>query len=110
MYQSLSKFAQLSDTTLVCCAHEYTLQNIKFALSVEENNPDLLAWSKRATELRNNNLPTVPTTIGLEKRVNPFMRCDLPSMMAIAQQQTFQGRVSTPSEVLAVIRKMKDSF
>ena len=110
MYQSLSKFAQLSDTTLVCCAHEYTLQNIKFALSVEENNPDLLAWSKRATELRNNNLPTVPTTIGLEKRVNPFMRCDLPSMMEIAQQQTFQGRVSTPSEVLAVIRKMKDSF
>jgi len=109
MYQSLNKFAQLPDPTLVCCAHEYTLSNIKFALSVEEKNPDLLAWSKRAAELRNNNLPTVPTTIGLEKQVNPFMRCDLPSMMQIAQQAS-PGRVSTPPEVLAVIRKMKDSF
>ena len=109
MYQSLKKFAQLPDETLVCCAHEYTLSNIKFALLVEDKNPDLLAWSKRATELRNNNLPTVPTTIGLEKQVNPFMRCDLPSMMAIAQQAS-QGQVSSPSEVLAAIRKMKDSF
>jgi hydroxyacylglutathione hydrolase len=109
MYQSLKKFAQLPDETLVCCAHEYTLSNIKFALSVEDKNPDLLAWSKRATELRNNHLPTVPTTIGLEKQVNPFMRCDLPSMMAFAQQAS-QGQVSSPPEVLSAIRKMKDSF
>lgn len=109
MYQSLKKFAQLPDTTLVCCAHEYTLSNIKFALSLDEKNPDLLAWSKQAAELRQHHLPTVPTTIGLEKKVNPFMRCDLPSMMEIAQRAS-QGRVSTPSEVLAAIRKMKDSF
>jgi hydroxyacylglutathione hydrolase len=109
MYQSLQKFAQLPNETLVCCAHEYTLSNIKFALSVEEKNPDLLAWSKQAAELRHNHLPTVPTSIGLEKRVNPFMRCDLPSMIEIARQAS-QGSVSSPSEVLAVLRKMKDSF
>jgi hydroxyacylglutathione hydrolase len=109
MYLSLKKFAQLPDETLVCCAHEYTLSNIKFALTVEEKNPDLLSWSKRAKELRDNNLPTVPTTIGLEKLVNPFMRCDLPSMMEFAQQAS-HGSLSSPSEVLAAIRKMKDSF
>ncbi len=109
MYQSLQKFAQLPEATLVCCAHEYTLSNIKFALTIEQNNTDLIEWSKQANELRNTNTPTVPTTIGLEKKVNPFMRCDLPSMMNFARQVT-PAKLNTSSEVLAVIRKMKDSF
>jgi hydroxyacylglutathione hydrolase len=109
MYHSLAYFKELPDDTLVCCAHEYTMSNLKFACFLEPHNSDLLDWAQRAQKLRDQHQPTVPTSIGLEKKVNPFMRCDLLSLLKSAQQHSDKPIV-TPIDVLATIRKMKDSF
>ena len=109
MYQSLKKIAVLPDETLVCCAHEYTLSNIRFAQSIEKDNFDLNAWFDKATQLRSALVPTVPTTIGFEKRVNPFMRCDDSGIQNTAHQHS-GALPNNGEETLAVIRKMKDSF
>lgn len=74
MHESLQKLAALPDETRVYCAHEYTLSNAKFAVTVEPENEDLLAYISAAEALRAKNQPTVPSTIGAEKRNNPFMR------------------------------------
>jgi len=94
---------------LVYCTHEYTLSNIRFALAVEPNNHDLQQWAKTAHDLRQNNQPTVPTTIGHERRVNPFMRCDQEPVV-VAAENTIGKKLNTAAEVLAVVRAWKDRF
>lgn len=74
MWDAMEKFAALPPKTQVYCAHEYTLSNGKFALAIDGDNPDLLAYIKRAKALRDRDQPTVPTTIGAELKANPFMR------------------------------------
>ena len=74
MWNSLQKLMALPDDTVVYCAHEYTQANAEFALSVEPGNDRLVARSKEIDELRAKGLPTVPTTIGLERKTNPFVR------------------------------------
>lgn len=74
MFESLAKLAALPDTTDVYCAHEYTLSNGAFALTVDPDNVDLQSYMSEARTLRNQGLPTVPTTIEREKRANPFIR------------------------------------
>ena len=110
MSQSLTKFAALPKNTLVYCTHEYTLSNIRFALAVEPNNTNLIAWSEKARALRDQNLPTLPTTIGQELQVNPFMRCDQAEVIAAAQELSGENSLPTPAHVLAVIRAWKDRF
>ncbi len=73
MYDSLAKLATLPDTTKVYCAHEYTLSNGAFALHADPNNKHLHAYMQTAKTLRNENKPTIPTTIAAEKMANPFM-------------------------------------
>lgn len=110
MSQSLAKFAALPKNTLVYCTHEYTLSNIRFALVVEPNNTNLISWAEKAQELRTQKLPTLPTTIGQELQVNPFMRCDQPDVIAAAQEISGQADLPTPAHVLAAIRAWKDRF
>jgi len=110
MSESLAKFAALPKNTLVYCAHEYTLSNIRFALAVEPNNANLISWSKRAQELRDKCLPTVPTTIGQELQVNPFMRCDAKEVIQSALSVSGETSLPSPAHVLAVIRAWKDRF
>ena len=110
MSQSLAKFAALPKNTLVFCTHEYTLSNIRFALAVEPNNVNLISWAERAQELRQKGLPTLPTTIGQELQVNPFMRCDQAEVIASAKAVSDQTDLPTPAHVLAVIRAWKDRF
>ena len=74
MFDAMEKFGTLLDETRVYCAHEYTLSNAAFALTVEPDNVDLQAYVKTAKALRAKGLPTVPTTIGAERAANPFMR------------------------------------
>lgn len=109
MYDSLMKFSKLPDETLVCCAHEYTLANLKFAKFLDPANDDLVKWINTAEQLRIMNQPTVPTTIGLEKKVNPFLRCDQDPIIAAAKNNANQT-LHSPIDVLRVIRTMKDSF
>ena len=110
MTQSLDKFKSLPKNTLVYCTHEYTLSNIRFALAVEPNNVNLLSWSERASELRDKGLPTLPTTIGQELQVNPFMRCDQAEVIQSAKAKSGQQSLPDPAHVLAVIRAWKDQF
>ena len=110
MSQSLAKFASLPKNTLVYCTHEYTLSNIRFALAVEPDNHNLIDWAKKAQALRDQHLPTLPTTIGQEHQVNPFMRCDQPDVIQMARSVSGQSELPTPAHVLAVIRAWKDRF
>ncbi|MEJ0004572.1 MAG: hydroxyacylglutathione hydrolase [Pararobbsia sp.] len=80
MLASLDSLAALPEATQVHCAHEYTLSNIRFALACEPANAELQAWQARAQALRELGKPTLPTTIGHEKRVNPFLRAGEPAV------------------------------
>ncbi len=109
MLASLDALASLPDDTRVYCAHEYTLSNLRFALNVEPENGDLQAWQADAAALRERDQPTVPTTIGREKRVNPFLRAREAGVRRAAERHA--GRpLATPVEVFAEIRQWKDGF
>lgn len=110
MTSSLAKFAALPPETAVYCTHEYTLSNIRFALAVEPANADLIAWSEKAQALRQSNQPTLPTSIGHELRVNPFMRSDQPAVAEAALRESGAPALPTPAHVLAAIRAWKDRF
>ena len=73
MFSSLGKLAALPDDTLVCCGHEYTEANAKFALSVDPDNKALLARTEEAHRQRAAGKPTIPSILGDEKRANPFL-------------------------------------
>ena len=80
MVQSLSKLRNLPDKTRIWCAHEYTLKNLQFAMTVDEQNPDLHSRFKEVKAARSRNEATVPSMIGVEKLTNPFLRWDQPSL------------------------------
>ena len=105
MWTSLQKLMALPDDTVVYCAHEYTQANARFALSVEPENQDLVTRAKEIDRKRADKQPTVPTTIGLEKKTNPFLRAASPAL------QAHIGRGGAPLvEVFAETRRRKDNF
>ena len=105
MWESLQKLMALKDETVVYCAHEYTQANAAFALSVEPENQALIARTKEINRLRAENLATVPTSIGLERKTNPFVR---PSSQNL--QATIGLLGASPVEVFAETRRLKDNF
>lgn len=105
MWQSLSKFLRLPDDTRVYCAHEYTMANGKFALTVEPGNADLKARMAEVEKLRAAGTPTIPTTIGLEKATNPFLR-----PMSDNIQETVDMIGAPLPKVFAEVRTRKDNF
>ena len=105
MWVSLNKLMALPDDTVVYCAHEYTQANAAFALSVEPGNPDLVARSEEIDRLRAAGEPTVPTTIGLEKATNPFLR---PDSANLQERVGMQG--GDLVAVFAETRRRKDNF
>lgn len=105
MWTSLQKLMALPDETLVYCAHEYTQSNAAFALSVEPGNAALQARAKEIDELRKAGLPTVPTSIGLEKSTNPFLRPASENL-----QSTVGLEKASLIDVFAETRKRKDHF
>ena len=76
MYESLLKLAALPGDTKFYCAHEYTLANLLFAIAVEPDNQDIIQYQRQCEAIRAKNLPTLPSTIALEKKINPFLRCN----------------------------------
>ncbi len=108
MLASLDKLAALPASTLVYCAHEYTLANIRFALSVEPSNEALKARSERDAAVRQRGEPTVPSTIGLELATNPFLRCAVPEVGAASLGRTADGVDRT--EIFASLREKKNAF
>ena len=82
MLASLDKLAALPRATRVCCAHEYTLANLNFALAVEPDNATLAAYAQHCRQLREQGKPTLPTSIGQEVLINPFLRTRQTAIMA----------------------------
>jgi hydroxyacylglutathione hydrolase len=109
MCQSLAKLAALPDSTQVYCTHEYTLANLKFAIAVEPENQKLQQCQQRASILRSKNNPTLPTSIGLEKLINPFLRTQEKSVVAAAESYV-GNTIEEQIEVFAAIRRWKDNF
>jgi len=109
MLASLDALAALPENTQVHCAHEYTLSNIKFARACEPDNAALLRWSDDAQTLRAAGKPTLPTTIGHEKAVNPFLRSDVPEIHATLSSQ-FGTPISDRLEAFRMMRGWKDKF
>lgn len=105
MWESLGKLKRLPDGVRVYCAHEYTQANARFALSLGEDNAALATRAKEIDATRAAGKPTVPSTLGEEKRTNPFLRADDP---ALAQAMDMAG--APPVEVFAEVRRRKDSF
>ncbi|MCH2548027.1 MAG: hydroxyacylglutathione hydrolase [Alphaproteobacteria bacterium] len=105
MYDSLQKFASLPDDTNVYCAHEYTLSNARFALSIEPENSDLKQRMKNIQDVRNQNQSTVPALLAVEKQTNPFLRVDSPEIRSNLNMQHANNIA-----VFAEIRKLKDHF
>ncbi len=105
MWQSLQKLKALPDNTRIYCAHEYTQANGRFALTLEADNPDLQQRVAEVARLRAQNLPTLPSSMVLEKATNPFLREHSPSLRIAVDA----GR-DTPARVFAKIRLLKDQF
>jgi hydroxyacylglutathione hydrolase len=107
MHASLQRLAALPSDTRVCCAHEYTLSNLRFAHAAEPGNEAIVAHRAYCEALRADGRPTVPSTIGLERRVNPFMRCAEPAVTRSAQAHGARG--NDPVEVFAALREWKNN-
>jgi hydroxyacylglutathione hydrolase len=109
MLASLDALAALPDGTQVFCGHEYTEANLRFAAVVEPRNSAIMDYVKRAAALRAEGAPTLPSTIGLEKRVNPFLRSRHEDVKSAAEYRAGRS-LPTPVAVFAEIRSWKDGF
>ncbi len=109
MHDSLTKLMRLPDATRVYCGHEYTLSNIRFAKAADPNNRALRELEVRARQLRDKDLPTLPSTIAQEKATNPFVRCGEPDVVATASKHAGKA-LNDPVSVLGTIREWKNSF
>lgn len=109
MHRSLQKLAALPPDTAVYCTHEYTQANLAFANAVEPDNDDLQARINEVRHLRDSAQPSLPSTIDLERRHNPFLRCEEPAVRAAAQRHA--GReLADATAVFAELRSWKDGF
>jgi hydroxyacylglutathione hydrolase len=109
MHASLEKLAALPDETLVYCAHEYTLSNIRFARAVEPGNVALAERERSDTHAREQNRPTVPSTLAREKATNPFLRCAQPEVVLSASRHR-GATLTDPVAVFTAIREWKNQF
>lgn len=108
MHDSLDRLSGLPDDTAVCCAHEYTLSNLKFARAVEPDNTALAQHTAWCEAQRAQARPTLPGRLDVERRINPFLRCSEPAVRAAARSRAPAAR--TPTEVFAALRQWKNEF
>ncbi len=108
MADSLARLAALPDDTAVYCAHEYTEANLRFALAVEPGNPHVQERVRQVTAARAQGLPTIPSTLALEKATNPFLRCQESEVRASAR--TRKADLGDAVDVFAVLRAWRNGF
>ena len=108
MHTSLQALAALPQATRVCCAHEYTLSNLRFAAAVEPRNAALQVYTQQCQGQRAQGLPTLPSTIGTELAINPFLRCGQAEVIESARRHGCV--VPGPVEVFATLRAWKNEF
>lgn len=109
MVEALDRLRGFPESTLMHCAHEYTLHNIAFARSVDPHNANLIAWQRRAKQLRREGTPTLPTSLKHECEVNPFLRID-----DVAFRDRIREKFSIPGvdrvDVFSTLRTARNSF
>ena len=110
MLDSLDRLAALPGNTRVCCTHEYTLSNLKFARAVEPGNAALLHYSSQCEALRAQNQPTLPSQMALERDINPFLRVRQGQVAQAAQGYDAQVPLDDAVAVLAALRQWKNEF
>ena len=108
MYASLQKLAALPDDTQVCCAHEYTQNNLRFAAAVEPENPAICERMEQVARLRQREQASLPTTVREEKRSNPFLRCRVDSVIGAACAHGAED--DSEIAVFTALRQWKDGF
>ena len=109
MLFSLNKLAALPIDTLIYCGHEYTLDNLRFASHVEPENEDIQQRIKLTENLRLNYHPSLPSTIGLEKKTNPFLRCMQKSVISSVENYV-NRKLTNIVDVFHELRGWKNSF
>ena len=108
MHASLSRLAALPPSTRVCCAHEYTESNLRFAAAVEPQNTAVASHISDCRARRAQSLPTLPSTIGLELEINPFLRCDVAAVQAVARERGAAD--NSGAAVLGALREWKNAY
>ena len=108
MLDSLTRLAALPASTQVCCTHEYTLSNLKFAQAVEPSNPHVRDHLQHCQALRERALPTLPSTLALEWQINPFLRTGQAAVAAAAHAH--DASMAQQSGVFATLRHWKNTY
>ncbi len=109
MWASLSRLRNLPPETLMYCGHEYTAANLRFALTAEPANAAAIEYRDRVARVRAADQPSLPSPLSLERRVNPFLRCDVPAVRQAAAAHA--GRpLQGDAEVFGTLRAWKDQF
>lgn len=108
MWASLDRLRALPANTQIYPAHEYTLANIRFAMMAEPSNKDLQAYQARCQALRDEDRPTLPSTIGLECAINPFLRPENAEIIKSASQFDQKANKKSVESVFSALRKWKN--
>lgn len=108
MAASLARLAALPPGTQVCCTHEYTLSNLRFAAAAEPGNADIAAHQAHCMALRQADRPTLPSSLALERRINPFLRCTEAAVVASARREG--AHADDPLSVFTALREWKNRF
>ncbi|MDD5333432.1 MAG: hydroxyacylglutathione hydrolase [Rhodoferax sp.] len=108
MLASLDRLSALPDSTRVCCAHEYTMSNLKFAAAIEPDNLLLARYTASARQLRSEQQPTLPSTLLLERQINPFLRTRQAAVIQAAQG--FDATANDEVGIFAALRQWKNQF
>lgn len=109
LHAALQRIKQLPADTTIYCAHEYTLENLRFAHAVEPDNPEIQRWMDEVKDLRGKNLPSLPSTLGNEMRYNPFLRTDRVNIMKAVAQYSGQN-IDNSEDCFRYMRMWKDAF
>jgi hydroxyacylglutathione hydrolase len=107
-HHSLQRLAALPDETQVCCTHEYTLSNLRFAAAVEPGNAERQAHQAWCESQRAADRPTLPVRMAVERAINPFLRCAEPGVIDMARRHGAAN--DSGSEVFGALRRWKDGF
>lgn len=108
MLASLNLLASLPDDTRICCAHEYTLSNLRFAQEVDPHNQPLADYAAACHTLRQQGQPTLPTTMAVERQINPFLRSEHPDVVASVRR--FDAPGVARNGVFATLRQWKNQY
>lgn len=108
LWRSLNRLAQLPEQTKICPTHEYTLSNLDFAEAAEPSNPALQTHRQHCLNLRGRHLPTLPTTLLVERQINPYLRLAEPEI--ISQARMHGATSDQPEAVFIALRAWKNTF